>query len=48
MHRKQDMYASAEHLYHWQEGSQNKSITVGDLAIYGEKVEAKNIAKMQM
>lgn len=31
--------------YHWQEGSQNKSITVGDLAIYGEKVEAKNIAK---
>ena len=31
--------------YHWQESNQNKSITVGDLAIYGQKVEAQNIAK---
>ena len=31
--------------YHWQPSNENKSITVGDLAIYGEKVEAKNIAK---
>ena len=31
--------------YHWQENKQDKFITVGDLAIYGEKVEAKNIAK---
>ena len=31
--------------YHWQATDENKYITVGDLAIYGEKVEAKNIAK---
>lgn len=31
--------------YHWQESNRNKSITVGDLAIYGQKVEAQNIAK---
>lgn len=31
--------------YHWQGDKADKSITVGDLAIYGEKVEAKNIAK---
>ena len=31
--------------YHHQGDKVNKFITVGDLAIYGEKVEAKNIAK---
>ena len=31
--------------YHWQSANENKFITVADLAIYGEKVEAKNIAK---
>lgn len=31
--------------YHWQAAKENTSITVGDLAIYGEKVEAQNIAK---
>ena len=31
--------------YHWQDAKANTSITVGDLAIYGEKVEEKNIAK---
>ena len=31
--------------YHWQPTNANKFITVADLAIYGEKVEAKNIAK---
>ena len=30
---------------YWQATDENKYITVGDLAIYGEKVEAKNIAK---
>ena len=30
--------------YHWQSANENKFITVADLAIYGEKVEAKNIA----
>ena len=31
--------------YHWQAAKENTSITVGDLAIYGQKVEAQNIAK---
>ena len=31
--------------YHHEDANVNKFITVGDLAIYGEKVEAKNIAK---
>ena len=31
--------------YHWQEQNANKQITVADLAIYGEKVEAENLAK---
>ncbi len=45
-HRKRDMYASAEFLpITGKQRMKINIITVGDLAIYGEKVEAKNIAK---
>ena len=39
------MRISGTESYHHQGDKVNKFITVGDLAIYGEKVEAKNIAK---